>query len=253
MNGFVTPVTHLGSVCPLRHGHVCAVRPTRFYMIAETERRPGAHKGFVEEMRFVAMRLHTKDQSREGMMETSALPIQMWSPARADFMQFLVDSRAVYRCFEEEFISEPLFKSFVDTGLERVQPLNEDIEYLASLGVEEGVPSEAALGYVEYLRKMVTEAPEKALCHWYNYYFAHTAGGLMIGRLMQDKLFDGREFKFYQFRDDKKVLLNNVRKVIDEVAAPWSRQLKDECLEETGLAFGYSGTVLQNLAKAADK
>lgn len=44
--------------------------------LVQGDRRPGSHKGFVEEMRFVAMRLHTRDQAKEGTLEESALPIQ---------------------------------------------------------------------------------------------------------------------------------------------------------------------------------
>jgi len=47
---------------------------------AQSDRRPGSHKGFVEEMRFVAMRLHTRDQAKEGTLEESALPIQEVRP-----------------------------------------------------------------------------------------------------------------------------------------------------------------------------
>jgi hypothetical protein len=38
---------------------------------AETPRKryPGESKGFVEEMRFVVMKLHTKDQAKEGEKE----------------------------------------------------------------------------------------------------------------------------------------------------------------------------------------
>ena len=72
----------------------------------------------------------------------------------------------------------------------------------------------------------------------------------MIGRLMQDRLFDGRKFNFYEWHTDVKQLLNKVRATIDQVAKDWPRDVKDKCLKETGLAFGYSGTVLQNLAKA---
>lgn len=74
----------------------------------------------------------------------------------------------------------------------------------------------------------------------------------MIGRLMQDRLFAGRQFDFYDWgENDIKALLNKVRVVIDDLAKDWPRDVKDECLKETGLAFGYSGTVLQNLAKAS--
>jgi hypothetical protein len=81
-------------------------------------------------------------------------------------------------------------------------------------------------------------------------YFSCSAGGRMIGRMMQDKLFDGHQFAFYTWEKDVKELLGPVRDTIDDVAASWSREMKDECLKETGLAFGYSGTILQNLAKA---
>lgn len=219
-------------------------------------RRPGEHKGFVEEMRFVAMRLHTKDQApREGEQEASALPIDAWFPARADFMQFLIDSRAVYDYFENDLTrdgtSHPIFSRFAQTGLERVAALDTDIAYLKELGVSVSAPSIRATRYVEYLKGLLQDKPESVLCHWYNYYFAHTAGGRMIGRLMQDRLFGGRHFAFYEWESDVKETLNKVRVIIDEVAADWPREIKDDCLKETGLAFGYSGTVLQNLAKAA--
>lgn len=235
-------------VTPIMHGPASAPA-------SASKRRPGEHKGFVEEMRFVAMRLHTKDQApREGAQEESALPIDQWMPAQSDFMQFLVDSRYVYSYFETELCSpgngHSMFGPFSDTGLERVEALNEDIAYLAAQGVPVGAVGDAGKRYVEYLKALIGEKPESVLCHWYNYYFAHSAGGRMIGRLMQDRLFDGYKFKFYEWDGDVKEILNKVRVVIDETAAGWSRDIKDECLKETSLAFGYSGTVLQYLAKA---
>lgn len=219
---------------------------------AGAERRPGAHKGFVEEMRFVAMRLHTKDQApSEGGQEASSLPIDMWMPTQADFMQFLVDSRAVYAFFENELCvaGNGMFEKFMGTGLERLDSLKKDIEYLNSLGIQTTPPTAAATRYIEYMKALVKDKPESVLCHWYNYYFAHSAGGRMIGRLMQNRLFDGRQFAFYEWETDVKEILGEVRKVIDGVSNDWDREIKDECLKETGLAFGFSGTVLQNLAK----
>lgn len=217
--------------------------------------RPGERKGFVEEMRLVAMRLHTKDQApREGEMEESALPISEWYPSKEEFMQFLVDSMHVYSFFETELCGEhglhtDMFGKFGNTGLERCQALEEDIAYLEALGVGKRQVGDAGKGYVEYLRRLIVEKPESVLCHWYNYYFAHSAGGRMIGKLMQDRLFGGRSFRFYEWEGDVKQHLGNVRTVIDDTAKDWSRDLKDECLKETSLAFGYSGTVLQYLAK----
>ena len=39
----------------------------------------------------------------------------------------------------------------------------------------------------------------KFMCHYYNHYFAHTAGGRMIGRRMSEKLLDNYTLKFYQW------------------------------------------------------
>lgn len=219
-------------------------------------RRPGEQKGFVEEMRFVAMRLHTRDQApKEGKQEESALPIDAWYPHKQDFMQFLIDSNHVYTYFETELVkseeSTPMFSRFDNTGLERLQSLNKDIDYLnIEFDVKITDPTPAATKYVSYLKKLVIDKPESVLCHWYNYYFAHSAGGRMIGRLMQDRLFEGRKFAFYEWDSDVKEILNKVRTIIDDVAKDWPNDVKEECLKETSLAFGFSGTVLQNLAKA---
>jgi heme oxygenase (biliverdin-producing, ferredoxin) len=137
-----------------------------------TEKRPGSHKGFVEEMRFVAMRLHTKDQApSEGKMEESALPIDAWLPSHAEYLQFLVDSLAMYKYFEEDLPVEEttIFPRFVNTGLERVEALHKDIAYINSLGVETPEPTRAATSYVAYLKNLVAGKPEAVLVHWYNF------------------------------------------------------------------------------------
>mmetsp|Transcript_5035 Transcript_5035/g.10660 ORF Transcript_5035/g.10660 Transcript_5035/m.10660 type:complete len:280 (-) Transcript_5035:318-1157(-) len=217
-----------------------------------SERRPGSHKGFVEEMRFVAMRLHTKDQApREGKMEESALPIQEWRPRKEDYLQFLVDSLAVYSYLEEKMIesNSEMLATFANTGLERTGALKKDIEWFEMQGFTSPAPTKAATNYVKYLESIVEERPGAFLCHWYNYYFAHSAGGRMIGRMMSEMLFEGKELEFYRWDRDVKEILGEVRERIDAVAKPWPRDVKDECLNETSMAFAYSGTVLQNLAK----
>lgn len=137
------------------------------------ERRPGSKKGFVEEMRFVAMRLHTKDQApSEGEQEQSAIPIDQWLPSHAEFMQFLVDSLQVYRYFEDVLCvkGNATFSQFMDTGLERVGPLEKDIAYLNSIGVQTPQPTPAAGKYVDYMKKLQGDGKDEALlCHFYNY------------------------------------------------------------------------------------
>jgi hypothetical protein len=46
------------------------------------------------------MKLHTRDQSREGEQKAQT-PVAQWEPGRADYLRFLVDSRVVYQCFRQ--------------------------------------------------------------------------------------------------------------------------------------------------------
>lgn len=64
------------------------------------KRYPGEAKGFVEEMRFVAMKLHTKDQAREGEKEPQGQPVAKWEPSVEGYLKFLVDSKLVYDTLE---------------------------------------------------------------------------------------------------------------------------------------------------------
>lgn len=53
------------------------------------------------------------------------------------------------------------------------------------------------------LLKQMSESPEKLpafMCHYYNFYFAHTAGGRMIGKKMAAMLLDNHELEFYKVR-----------------------------------------------------
>jgi heme oxygenase (biliverdin-producing, ferredoxin) len=72
---------------------------------AATEMAPAASgeegsKPFVEEMRAVAMKLHTKDQAREGEKEPQAPPVAKWEPSVEGYLRFLVDSKLVFQTLE---------------------------------------------------------------------------------------------------------------------------------------------------------
>jgi hypothetical protein len=72
---------------------------------AATEMAPTASgedgsKPFVEEMREVAMKLHTKDQAREGEKEPQAPPVAKWEPSVEGYLRFLVDSKLVFQTLE---------------------------------------------------------------------------------------------------------------------------------------------------------
>lgn len=65
------------------------------------KRYPGEGKGFVEEMRFVAMKLHTKDQAKEGEKEAQEKPLPKWEVTIDGYLKFLVDSKLVYDTLEK--------------------------------------------------------------------------------------------------------------------------------------------------------
>ena len=113
------------------------------------------------------------------------------------------------------------------------------------------VPEVGSYGssYCALLRGMAeTGEWEPFTCHFYNYYFAHTAGGRMIGKMMSDKLLDGRTLEFYQWKGDpKEELLPALRTEIDATVATWSREQKDACLSETANSFKYGGGMLKYL------
>lgn len=67
------------------------------------KRYPGEAKGFVEEMRFVAMKLHTRDQAKEGEKEArepQERSVAKWDPTVDGYLRFLVDSKLVYDTLE---------------------------------------------------------------------------------------------------------------------------------------------------------
>lgn len=94
---------------------------------------------------------------------------------------------------------------FRNTGLERGPALAKDIEWMAeTYGLEVPRLKEDGSGaiYSAYLREIAENDPQAFICHWYNQYFAHTAGGLMIGRKMSQELIDGKTLEFYQWDGD---------------------------------------------------
>jgi len=136
------------------------------------------------------------------------------------------------------------------TTFKRSEALDADIAWFAEQGVPE--PSVAPQGatYAAKLREMSAAGEvEEFVCHFYNFYFAHTAGGRMIGKQMADKLLDGRTLQFYQWggAEPKEGLLPALREKIDATAEGWSREQKDLCLAETAASFRYGGGMLAYL------
>ncbi|XP_042455362.1 heme oxygenase 1, chloroplastic-like [Zingiber officinale] len=92
---------------PHRHRRDASYRkPLRTMVVTETtaempkKRQASRDRSFVDEMRVVAMRLHTKDQAKEGEKESKSPPVAKWEPYIEGYLHFLVDSKIVYDTLE---------------------------------------------------------------------------------------------------------------------------------------------------------
>jgi hypothetical protein len=154
---------------------------------------------FIEsELRGAAMRLHTKSQApREG--KAAEKQHEPYTTTRDDYIQFLVDSKHVYEAFEQIVDEKEELKMFRRTGLERTAPLESDIRFMVEeYGLARPSVGSAGLVYAETIHN-IRSIPE-FICHYYNFYFAHTAGGRMIGKQMSSLLLAKKTLAFYEVR-----------------------------------------------------
>lgn len=142
------------------------------------------------------MRLHTREQApREG--QAMSKKMEPYVPTHADYLAFLVDSKHVYEALEDAVNSRDELAVFRNTGLERTMPLEKDIQFMVRVyGLKRPDVGQAGRDYALFLRS-ITSIPE-FVCHYYNFYFAHTAGGRMIGKQMSAKLLDKITLEFYK-------------------------------------------------------
>ena len=71
---------------------------------------------------------------------------------------------------------------FRNTGLERSEALKKDLEWFRQQGHTIPEPSDPGTTYSSLLEELSEKDPQAFICHFYNVYFAHTAGGRMIGK-----------------------------------------------------------------------
>ncbi|XP_039044340.1 heme oxygenase 1, chloroplastic-like [Hibiscus syriacus] len=171
------------------------------------KRYPGEAKGFVEEIRWFY------DTARK-----SKVISLVWSGSDAEFR---------------------------NTGLERSEKLAMDLQWFKEQGYAIPEPSSPGVTYSEYLKELSEKDPQAFICHFYNIYFAHSAGGRMIGKKVAEKILDNKELEFYKWDGDLSQLLQNVRDKLNKVAGSWTREEKNHCLEETEKSFKYSGEILR--------
>jgi len=157
-----------------------------------------------------------------------------------------VDSLKVYETFEKIVTKDTRYSKLRNTGLERTNELRADIKWMLETDTSLQLPECGTNGklYSDELEKLAASSLPKFICHYYNHYFAHTAGGRMIGKKMSDTLWNGQSLKFYEWEGDVRKLLDDVRVSIDEMAAEWTDDQRKECLEETMATFKFGGSLM---------
>ncbi|PNH11075.1 Heme oxygenase 3, chloroplastic, partial [Tetrabaena socialis] len=103
------------------HGHGGA-GPAGTAVLTEKDR------GFIAEMRKVAMKLHTKDQSPKEGGKDAPKP-GPWTPTRTGYLRFLAESKVVYDTLETLVHTRDEYAMLRGTGLERAHGLAEDLTW----------------------------------------------------------------------------------------------------------------------------
>ncbi|CAH9078065.1 unnamed protein product [Cuscuta europaea] len=178
--------------------------PVRRQRRAYRKQYPGEKKGIAEEMRFVAMRLRNNgspkskrramseidtedcDEEEEEVMEAndSSGNGEYWQPSMEGFLRYLVDSRLVFNIIERtvDESSDVSYAYFRNTGLERADFISKDLAWLSEQGNDIPEPSNPGVAYSNYLEELGEKNPPLFLCHFYNIYFSHIAGGQVIAK-----------------------------------------------------------------------
>ncbi|KAF3951377.1 hypothetical protein CMV_022962 [Castanea mollissima] len=223
---------------------------------------PGESIGITEEMRFVAMRLrnvkgkkYTKDSLGEDEEGDDNLASDndgddgavTWQPSMEGFLNYLVDSKLVFNTVERivDESSHVAYAYFRKTGLERSEALEKDLEWLGQQGFVIPEPSGPGISYAKYLGELSEKSAPLFMCHFYNIYFSHIAGGQVIARQVSEKLLEGRELEFYRWEGDVAELIKDVREKLNMLGEHWCRDEKNRCLKEATKAFRFLGQIVR--------
>jgi len=198
------------------------------------------------ELRGAAMKLHTKAQApKEGEAPAPKSPVKPdWNPTHEDYLRFLVDSKAVYEALEDIVGEYPELSEFRNTGLERTDGLEIDIQWMMEeYGLQRPEVGLPGLNYASEVKRIVSESIPAFMDHYYNFYFAHTAGGRMIGKKISSLLLNKKVLEFYKWDGNVNKIKDEVKGSFEAMAAKWSRDEKDQCINETASAFRGGGAL----------
>ncbi|CAN6216397.1 unnamed protein product [Urochloa humidicola] len=227
---------------PRRRLLVAVAAATKAAPAASGEEEWGKKKKttFVEEMRAAAIRLHSRDQTRHGEKEVPLEPpVATWVPTVAGFVRFLADNNLVFQTLEAIVgrADVPWYAEFRNTGLERSEALEKDLEWFKQQGYTIPEPSAVAVAYASFLEELSEKEPQAFINHFYNLYFGQSAGGVLIGKKIAEMTNLHKELEFYRWEGNLSELQQNVRNKLNQVASTWSQEERDRCLDEMEKSF----------------
>lgn len=197
------------------------------------------------ELRGAAMKLHTRAQAPK---EGKAPEKKKREPLKTtcdDYLAFLVDSQHVFKALEEVVNDKEELAVFRNSPLDRVVALDTDIDFMVKeYNVEKPDVGKPGKDYANVIRELGKNGsiPE-FLCHYYNHYFAHTAGGRMIGKQMSALLLDKKTLEFYKWDGNLNEIKARVKGEIEDLVAPWSPEERKRCTDQTLAAFQGGGAL----------
>ena len=207
-------------------------------------------RSFMDDMKKAAINLHTKDQAASGGQEAPKQKRE-FKPTREGYLRFLTDSRTIFSTLEDIIrdSNDPSLATLRDTGLVRTAALDEDIAYLADLGIQPAAFEGTTPGteYARYMQDLARDNTPAFICHYYNTYFAHTSGGAMIGKSVSKSCLDGAELQFYKYGRSPSSLKKDTMALLEDVAAGWTEAERQACIDETPKAFEMAGKVLRQI------
>ncbi|KAH7654623.1 Heme oxygenase (biliverdin-producing) protein [Dioscorea alata] len=226
-------------------GAISAAPPPASTVLSKRKRYrkmcPGEAEGIAQEMRFVAMRLRNSHSS------TDDDGGDLWQPSMDGFLKYLVDSKLVFDTVERivDESADVSYAYFRKTGLERSSGLSKDLEWFSQQGPVIPEQSSPGITYAHYLEELAEKSGPSFLCHFYNIYFAHIAGGQVIGKQACEKLSVGKELEFHKWQGDVQELLKDAREKLNKLGEHWTRYEKNRCLREAAKSFKFSGQIVR--------
>ncbi|MEU5909301.1 biliverdin-producing heme oxygenase [Micromonospora sp. NPDC047527] len=172
----------------------------------------------------------------------------------AGYADLVVQHHAIYAALEaagDRLHDDPLAGPFVDAALIRLPALEADLAHLVGPDwADRTVRTPATVAYVERIREVCADSPERFIAHHYTRYLGDLSGGLHIGRSVARHygLDDGAGVAFYRFDDipRPKVYKDAYRARLD--ALPLDEATANALLEEVLVAYQYNTDVFAALA-----